>query len=227
MATNDFALMQGQLAAPFDQADIKFKPGAVSGNRAMALAYVTARAVMDRLDAVLGIDGWKDSYEWLPDGAVLCRLSCKIGDAWIQKADVGGASGQPDPGDRCKAAFSDALKRAAVKFGIGRYLYNSPQQWVEYDGQKKRFAQTPTMPTPPATKAKPPEPGKTPAPERAQSDTVSDREAAELCDLIARAGSGPDEFYNRYRVGKVRELPVVHFQAAKVWLSGRVGTAKT
>ena len=224
-AATDAATIALALAAPFAAGQVHLKPGAVSGNRALAMPYIDARAVMDRLDAVLGIDGWKDRYECLPDGAVLCRLSCKIGDAWIEKADVGGASGQPDPGDRRKAAFSDALKRAAVKFGIGRYLYNSPQQWVEYDGQKKRFAQTPTMPTPPATKAKPPEPGKTPAPERAQSDTVSEREAAELCDLIARAGSGPDEFYSRYRVGKVRELPVVHFQAAKVWLSGRVGTA--
>jgi hypothetical protein len=40
--------------------------------------------------------------------------------------DVGGPSEQPDEGDRVKAAFSDALKRAAVKFGIGRYLYRLP-----------------------------------------------------------------------------------------------------
>ena len=44
--------------------------------------------------------------------------------------DVGAPSEQPDGGDRLKAAFSDALKRAAVKFGIGRYLYRLPQQWV-------------------------------------------------------------------------------------------------
>ena len=104
-----------QLAAPFAANEVHLKPGAVSGNRALAMPYIDARAVMDRLDAVLGIDGWRDAYETLDDGAVLCRLSCRIGETWIEKADVGGASGQPDPGDRRKAAFSDALKRAAVK----------------------------------------------------------------------------------------------------------------
>ncbi|MGH7226293.1 MAG: Rad52/Rad22 family DNA repair protein, partial [Gemmataceae bacterium] len=39
-----------------------------------------------------------------------------------------------------------ALKRAAVKFGIGRYLYRLPSQWVDYDPQKRQFARTPTLP---------------------------------------------------------------------------------
>jgi hypothetical protein len=59
---------------------------------------------------------------------------------------VGSPSEQPDGGDRLKAAFSDALKRAAVKFGVGRYLYRLPAQWVDYDAQKRRFARTPEMP---------------------------------------------------------------------------------
>src|SRR5208283_5312845 len=93
------------------------------------------------------------------------RLRCRIGEAWVEKVDVGGASGQPDPGDRRKAAFSDALKRAAVKFGIGRYLYRLPNQWADYDPQKRQFVKTPTLPgnalpqnrrqEPAATKAKP------------------------------------------------------------------------
>jgi len=59
---------------------------------------------------------------------------------------VGSPSEQPDGGDRLKAAFSDALKRAAVKFGIGRYLYRLPAQWVDYDPVKKQIAQVPQMP---------------------------------------------------------------------------------
>ena len=55
-------------------------------------------------------------------------------------------SEQPDEGDRRKAAFSDALKRAAVKFGIGRYLYRLPSQWVDYDPKKRQFARTPKLP---------------------------------------------------------------------------------
>jgi hypothetical protein len=63
--------------------------------------------------------GWQDEYECLPDGSVVCRLRLRLGDEWITKMDVGAPSEQPDEGDRRKAAFSDALKRAAVKFGIG------------------------------------------------------------------------------------------------------------
>lgn len=134
------------LAAPFDVREVRFKPAVVSGNRALALAYVDARAIQDRLDDVLGVTGWQDEYECLPDGSVVCRLRLRIGEEWITKMDVGGQSEQADEGDRRKAAFSDALKRAAVKFGIGRYLYRLPSQWVDYDPKKKQFARTPTLP---------------------------------------------------------------------------------
>src|SRR5262249_31196354 len=75
-----------------------------------------------------------------------CRLRLRIGNRWITKVDVGGPSEQPDGGDRLKAAFSDALKRAAVKFGVGRYLYRLPSQWLDYDPQKRQFTRTPTLP---------------------------------------------------------------------------------
>src|SRR5262249_40457923 len=111
------------LSAFFPSTAVRFRPGATSGNRALALPYVDCRAVHQRLDDVLGLDGWQDSYEVLSDGSVVCTLRCRIGDAWITRQDVGSPSEQPDEGDRRKAAFSDALKRAAVKFGVGRYLY--------------------------------------------------------------------------------------------------------
>jgi Rad52/22 family double-strand break repair protein len=139
------SLMQA-LAAPFDPSAVRFKPAVVSGNRALALAYVDARVIQDRLDQVLGVDGWQDNYECLPDGSVVCRLQLRLGDEWITKVDVGGPSEQPDGGDRMKAAFSDALKRAAVKFGIGRYLYRLPIQWLDYDPQRRQFVRTPTLP---------------------------------------------------------------------------------
>jgi hypothetical protein len=135
-----------RLSAPFDASEVKFKPGAVSGNRALAMHYVDARVVMDRLDEVLGVAGWQDEYQFLPDGSVSCKLSCLVNEHWVTKMDVGGQSDQPDEGDRHKAAVSDALKRTAVKFGIGRYLYRFPQQWVDYDPQKKRFVRQPTLP---------------------------------------------------------------------------------
>jgi hypothetical protein len=134
------------LSAPFDPSEVKFKPAAVSGDRALALAYVDARVIQDRLDEVCGVAGWQDSYRVLPEGAVVCRLRLKIGDQWITKVDVGSPSGQPDNGDRTKAAFSDALKRAAVKFGIGRYLYRLPRVWCDYDPTRREFVRVPALP---------------------------------------------------------------------------------
>jgi hypothetical protein len=142
----DVATITEALSAPFALHDVKFKPAVVSGNRALALAYVDARAIQDRLDQVLGVDGWQDSYRVLEDGTVVCRLRLRIGQDWIAKTDVGSPSEQGDSGDQRKAAFSDALKRAAVKFGIGRYLYRLPPQWVDYDSHKKQFTQTPKLP---------------------------------------------------------------------------------
>jgi Rad52/22 family double-strand break repair protein len=147
------------LAAPFDAREVKFKPAVVSGHRALALAYVDARVIQDRLDEVLGVTGWQDEYECLPDGSVVCRLRLRLGDEWITKMDVGGQSEQPDEGDRRKAAFSDALKRAAVKFGVGRYLYRLPQLWCDYDPQKRQFAGTPTLPPSALPRPKPSAPG--------------------------------------------------------------------
>src|SRR5262245_29923246 len=126
----DVELLTRELSAPFDSKEVKFKPAVVTGNRALALAYVDARVIQDRLDDVLGVTGWQDEYECLADGSVVCRLHLRLGTEWITKMDVGGPSEQPDEGDRRKAAFSDALKRAAVKFGVGRYLYRLPAQWV-------------------------------------------------------------------------------------------------
>lgn len=134
------------LAAPFDPKDIKFKPQMVKNNRALAMAYIDARLIQDRLDDVLGVENWQDDYEILADGSVMCRLRLKLGRKWITKTDVGSPSEQPDMGDRLKAAVSDALKRAAVKFGIGRYLYRLPAQWVEYDPAKKQITQLPQLP---------------------------------------------------------------------------------
>jgi hypothetical protein len=143
------------LAAPFPARDIKFKPQVVQGGRALAMAYTDARAVQDRLDEVLGIEGWQDHYEVLPDGSVVCRLRCKLAGEWVTKMDVGSPSEQPDTHDRVKAAFSDALKRAAVKFGVGRYLYRLPAQWVDYDPVKKQFRTPPRLPGPAALRLAP------------------------------------------------------------------------
>lgn len=107
------------------------------GAKAMALAYIDARDVMERLDEVCGSDGWQDRYEF--SGArTICYLSVKVGDEWITKADGAGDTAV----EAEKGAISDAFKRAAVKWGIGRYLYALDAPWVpcevsEWNGKKQ------------------------------------------------------------------------------------------
>lgn len=157
-APNEVRSITDALSAPFEPREIKFKPQMVKNNKALAIAYVDVRLIEDRLDDVLGVENWQDDYDILPDGSVTCRLRVNLGGQWITKMDVGSPSEQPDGGDRLKAAFSDALKRTAVKFGIGRYLYRLPAQWVDYDPTKKQIVRPPQLPAFAVPAAKEPAP---------------------------------------------------------------------
>jgi hypothetical protein len=145
------------LAEPFPADKVHRKPQAVSADKTKCLVshYVTARDVMDRLDEAVGPGGWRDEYGVLPSGSVRCRLSVKCGQEWVTKEDVGSPSEQPDEGDRTKAAYSDALKRAAIKWGVGRYLYSLPPVWAAYDAQKKKILDPMVLPEWALPKAKP------------------------------------------------------------------------
>lgn len=118
------SVLFAKLAEPFPAKDIDWRAQqcgkAKSGKFwAMVLAYMDARAVMDRLDSVIGPNNWKDEYRLLDKG-VICRLSLRIDGEWITKED-GSDETATEP---FKGGISSALKRAAVKWGIGRYLYN-------------------------------------------------------------------------------------------------------
>ena len=57
-----------KLGMPFGSAQVKFLPRNVKNNRALAMPYIDARHVMDRLDETVGVAGWSDEYTPLPDG---------------------------------------------------------------------------------------------------------------------------------------------------------------
>jgi hypothetical protein len=126
------------LAEPFSPELVKAKPGVVKGNRCLVMRYVDARDVMNRLDDVLTPCGWRERYTPREHGVVVCELSCLIAGEWVTREDVGGESAQDEADNRAKAAYSDALKRAAVKFGVGRYLYQLKGLWADYDPEKRR-----------------------------------------------------------------------------------------
>lgn len=86
---------------------------------AIAVPYVTNRAIQARLDDVAGPENWRNEFRPGPDGGVMCGLSVRVGDEWVTKWD--GAENTDVEG--VKGGLSGAMKRAAVQWGIGRYLY--------------------------------------------------------------------------------------------------------
>jgi len=134
------------LAAPFSPADLEWRPGATNADKtkALALTYLTSRAVMDRLDEVIGPPNWRDDFKPGPDGGLICGLSLRIDGEWITKWD--GAENTDI--EAIKGGLSDAFKRAAVKWGIGRYLYKLPSTWVacEQHGKNIILKNTPVLP---------------------------------------------------------------------------------
>jgi len=131
-----------KLKEPFDPKEIKWRVGATNQKKiaretnspkafptkGIALAYIDARHVMDRLDEVMGAENWKDKY-YTDGSTTMCKLSLRIDDEWITKEDGAGDTKMESE----KGALSDALKRAAVKWGIGRYLYAMENTWVDLD----------------------------------------------------------------------------------------------
>lgn len=122
------------LKAPFPPEKISWRVGSVTkdGKKAMALAYVDARDVMERLDDVCKPYGWQRKYSHA-NGKTVCDLGIKCDDEWVWKADGAGDSDI----EAEKGALSDAFKRSAVNWGIARYLYDMPAPWVSIDEFKR------------------------------------------------------------------------------------------
>lgn len=95
--------------------------------KAQMLVYIDARDVQDRLDEVCGYN-WSNNLK-----EVMGRMVCEITIAGITRSD--GAGDTDFEGE--KGGISDAFKRSAVMWGVGRYLYNAKNfnTWIEY-GEK-------------------------------------------------------------------------------------------
>ena len=132
---------------PFPKGAVKWRSVATRGNEALAVAFIDARNVMERLDRVVGPGEWGDEYEVVIATGEEFVVECRLTVLGVTKADVGDSSASGGGGNLAKTAYSDALKRAAVKFGVGRYLYALPKRWVAYDAQRKRLAEVPQLPS--------------------------------------------------------------------------------
>ncbi|WP_300344839.1 Rad52/Rad22 family DNA repair protein [Fusobacterium sp.] len=134
-----------KLREPFPEEDLEFRVGATNTDKTMglALAYVQARAIQNRLDEVLGVENWKVAYKEI-QGGFLCTLSIRMNNEWISKEDGASITDY----ESIKGGISSAFKRVASSgFGIGRYLYNARNSWFPIKSQGKGFvfATTPKL----------------------------------------------------------------------------------
>jgi hypothetical protein len=102
------------LRRPFTPAAIRFKVQATWSNGALIVAYIDARLASGRLNHVIP-HKWSSTFEPV-QGGLLCRLTVD----GITREDIGSDY-------TGKGLYSDALKRAAVHFGVAESLYVLPK----------------------------------------------------------------------------------------------------
>ena len=120
------------LRRPFSPEAIKFKVQTVfKGQKGcLVVAYIDARLAIERLNAVCP-DLWSPAYRAI-DGSKL--LWCDLTIDGVTRSDVG-----ESPKGMSKDLVSDALKRAAVHFGVGVSVYALPQIALYMSGTERRI----------------------------------------------------------------------------------------
>ena len=127
-----------QLGKPFDLSDLEWRVMRSGDHKdkgiwAMVTVYVTARAVMGRLDDVCGPGRWQNAYKGIDD-SLSCGIGIKVGDEWVWKWDGAGhleANAGLDENSAAKGDYSNAFKRAGVHWDIARYLYSIPAGYAK------------------------------------------------------------------------------------------------
>lgn len=134
-----------ELQEPFKEEYLEYKVGATNSEKTMGLAlvYVQARSIQNRLDQVVGMNNWKTSYIEV-QGGFLCSMSLRINGEWIEKQD----GAQITEYESVKGGISSAFKRVASSgWGIGRYLYEVESQWypIRKKGKSYEFTINPKI----------------------------------------------------------------------------------
>ena len=130
-----------QLRRPFELTKIHWRVGSVTKDKSkgMALAYIDARDVMSRMDNVVGTENWQCRYPLSDNGLLICEVGIRASvfgldrNEWVWKANGAGDTQVEAEKGKC----SDAMKRAAVLWGVGQYLYALPNKWFPLDDWKR------------------------------------------------------------------------------------------
>lgn len=97
--------------------------------KAICIPYIDARQVHERLDNVVGVANWQLRHKEIKE-RVFAEIGIRIDGEWVFKSDVGAETKI----EKEKGEVSDATKRAAVAWGIGRDLYSMQPILLECEG---------------------------------------------------------------------------------------------
>ncbi len=148
MDTTNWEQVLDGLRVPFSVEVVAWKPQTISRERKRCLAvpYVDTQPYQERLDQVC--PEWQDDYAiWFSDpqealgrggekrvisGKVFVK--CRLTIAERTRSDVGECELTDD--NALTSAKAQAFKRACAAFGLGRYLYDLPKPWVDFDADR-------------------------------------------------------------------------------------------
>lgn len=146
------------LRAPFKPEDISWKPQTVDykAKTALAVAYADPRAYVDRLNDVFGVGEWSDTYSFIATpynkfikgkkaykespatedkqvagNKIVCVAGITVRTHCISVSSTGDADASDD--NAATSAEAQGFKRAAMKLGIGRYLYELPKVTARFE----------------------------------------------------------------------------------------------
>jgi hypothetical protein len=142
-----------KLAEPFHPSLVEWVVTATApgknGQRGLLAAYADPRAYLDRLNQLFTPGGWTREYSFQVVGNVERKgrdgkgLQCAkvMVCCRVTIFGIGSHSGTgehwADDENAVTGGDAQAFKRACVCFGLGRYLYDVPQVWVDLDEFKR------------------------------------------------------------------------------------------
>lgn len=152
MDADGIALKLAEPLAPVDLLwEVDPREGGPAPNEAKpvrvgCIAIPSHQAVVNRLNAVLGVWGWKDEYVILPTGEHLCTLSILVGNNWIHRSDAGNLPAKSAAGTTHRPAVNSALVTTALKFGVGEYLLRLPRMFADAEPGTRKLKTVPQLP---------------------------------------------------------------------------------
>ncbi|GAB3955306.1 hypothetical protein GCM10028805_42540 [Spirosoma harenae] len=117
------------LTAPLTAQEIEWRVQSQTkdGQKIVVVPYITNRCVMQRFDEQFGWEGWQNEIKEIESG-FLCTITVVLPGGEIVRKTDGASRTNVEP---IKGGISDAMKRAAVQFGLGRALYDFPKVLIQ------------------------------------------------------------------------------------------------